>query len=174
MKKTLCTLLTASTLLLVGCSSNQEQEEANQSEEQAEETENTDTAQAQEMNQAIERQVQFIQEGFDTLLNYNNDTYDQRNKDIGNYFTVEAVEAMTGYERIDPQVSFESSTTNEKIYQSLQSDHGFIYIADVSFQVEDNPTTPVRNIYEFEMIENNGDYRIDNVQVFAQPVQQQT
>lgn len=172
LKKSLLTILTATTLTIVGCSNNQNQEEKPQTEETTKNSEQTDTAQAQESSQDTERQTQFIQEAFDTLLNYDNETYEQRNEQVNDYFTVEALEAMIGYEHIDPQVTFNSSTTNEKVYQSLQSDNGFIYITDISFQVEDNPTNPIKNIYEFELIENNNEYRIDNVQVYAQPIQE--
>lgn len=154
------------------------QEEATTPNDESQQTEQNEeqidvTAQAQE-SRNTEQQTQFIQEAFDTLLNYDTDTYQERNDRVSNYFTVEAIEAMVGTEHIDPEVNFQSFISNEKVYKSLHDDDTFVFIADVGFQVEDNPTTTVKNIYEFSVVEESGEYRIDNVTVTAQPQNQST
>jgi len=176
MKKPLLTFLTISSLMLGACGNSQEEattpnDESQQTEQNEGQTDNT--AQAQE-SRNTEQQTQFIQEAFDTLLNYDTDTYQERNERMSNYFTVEAIEAMVGTEHIDPEVNFQSSISNEKVYKNLHDDDTFVFIADVGFQVEDNPTTTVKNIYEFSVVEESGEYRIDNVTVTAQPQNQST
>jgi len=176
MKKPLLTFLTISSLMLGACGNSQEEsttpnDESQQTEQNEEQIDVT--AQAQE-NSEVEQQTQFIQEGFDTLLNYDTETYQERNEQVSNYFTVEALEAMVGNEHIDPEVNFQSSMSNEKVYQSLHDDNTFVLIADVGFQVEDNPTTTVKNVYEFSVVEESGEYLIDDVSITSQPQNQGT
>ena len=106
----------------------------------------------------------FITEAFATLLDYNNETYDDRSNDLQNYFTVEAIQQAVGYEHIDTEVSFESTNSNNQIFKSLGNEtNEYILITDVVFEVEDVVTTNITNIYEFELMENEGQYRIDNL-----------
>lgn len=162
---------------MLGACGNSQEESATSSDEsqQTEQTEEQagNKAQAQETSDT-EQQTQFIQKAFDTLLNYDTDTYQERSEQVNNYFTVEAVETMVGTEHIDPEVNFQSSMSNEKVYQSLHDDNTFVLIADVGFQVEDNPTTTVKNVYEFSVVEESGEYLIDDVSITSQPQNQGT
>src|SRR5699024_4181712 len=106
----------------------------------------------------------FITEAFAKLLDYNNETYDDRSNDLQDYFTAEAIHRAVGYEHIDTEVRFESTNSNNQIFKSLGNEtNEYILITDVVFEVEDDDTTSITSNYELELVENEGQYRIDNL-----------
>jgi len=145
-------------VLLIGCS--------NEVDEPVNDEEITETEEVHEDSKDLELKEKstFITEAFATLLDYNNETYDDRSNALQNYFTVEAIQQAVGYEHIDTEVSFESTNSNNQIFKSLGNEtNEYILITDVVFEVEDVVTTNITNIYEFELVENEGQYRIDNL-----------
>ena len=86
------------------------------------------------------------------------------------YFTNKTISNMIGSIHLDTEMTFEQISDNEEIYKSLQNDTQFIYKAEISFQVEENPKTIITNFYNFDLIEDNnsGEYKIDNVEVTVQ------
>lgn len=145
-------------VLLIGCS--------NEVDEPVNDEEITETEEVHEDRKNLELKEKsiFITEAFGTLLDYNNETYDDRSNALQNYFTAEAIQQAVGYEHIDTEVSFESTNSNNQIFKSLGNEtNEYILITDVVFEVEDVVTTNITNIYEFELVENEGQYRIDNL-----------
>ena len=114
----------------------------------------------------LEEKVQFIQTAFNNMLNYTNETYNERLEEAENYFTVESTELLQGVGTDeDPSIAIQSSTSNEQVYQSLQGDDQFIYVSEVSYQVEENDPVVIDYFYQFTLIERNNEYRIDNVEI---------
>lgn len=145
-------------VLLIGCS-NEADEPVND-----EKVSETEEAYGDNNNLELKEKSAFITEAFATLLDYNNETYDDRSNDLQNYFTTEAIQQAVGYEHIDTEVSFESTNSNNQIFKSVGTEtNEYILITDVVFEVEDVVTTNITNIYEFELVENEGQYRIDNL-----------
>lgn len=145
-------------VLLIGCS--------NEADEPVNDEKIPETEEVYEDNNNLELKEKstFITEAFATLLDYNNETYDDRSSDLQNYFTAEAIQQAVGYEHIDTEVSFESTNSNNQIFKSVGNEtNEYILITDVVFEVEDVVTTNITNIYEFELVENEGQYRIDNL-----------
>ncbi|HLR73495.1 MAG TPA: hypothetical protein VK073_04695 [Pseudogracilibacillus sp.] len=145
-------------VLLIGCS--------NEADEPVNDEEIPETEEVYEGNNNLELKEKstFITEAFAKLLDYNNETYDDRSNDLQDYFTAEAIQRAVGYEHIDTEVSFESTNSNNQIFKSLGNEtNEYILITDVVFEVEDVVTTNITNIYEFELVENEGQYRIDNL-----------
>jgi len=120
-----------------------------------------------------EAQTKFIQEAFHTLLDYDNATYDERTQKATEYFTGDTLLTLTGTEHVDTEITFTSTSDNYQVYQGVgnRSDY-FILILDTSFQVEENPSTDLTNIYEFQLLEDEGQYRIGDLQ--TTPKQQRT
>lgn len=119
-----------------------------------------------------EEQSKFINEAFQRLLNYDNTTYNERSNALQDYFTAETIQQTVGYEHIDTDINFNSQSSNNQIYKALGNEtNEYILITDVVFEVEDVVTTDIRNIYEFQLIENKGQYRIDNLR--STPKQQE-
>jgi len=130
--------------------------------------ENVEQVEAEE--DTTKRQTQFIQEAFDTFLNYTNENYEEKMAQSEDYYTIETINSMIGSTHLDTEMTFEQTSANEETYKSLQNDTEFIYKAEVSFQVEDNPSTTLTNFYNFSLIEDNnsGEYMIDNIEVTVQ------
>src|SRR5699024_7479446 len=115
-------------------------------------------------NLELKEKSTFITEAFAKLLDYNNETYDDRSNDLQDYFTAEAIQRAVGYEHIDTEVSFESTNSNNQIFKSLGNEtNEYILITAVVFNVVVVVTTNMTNRYEFELVENEGQYRIDNL-----------
>lgn len=166
--------------ILVGCDTADETAESvpenNQSEVQEEVAEdkkesekvNVQPVEAEEDTKKI--QAQFIQEAFDTFLNYTNENYEEKMAQTQEYYTIETLNSMIGSTDLDTEMNFEQSSDNKEIYKSLQNDTQFIFKAEIAFQVEDNPSTIITNFYNFDLIEDNnsGEYKIDNVEVTVQ------
>lgn len=129
---------------------------------------NTQSVEAEEDKE--KRQAQFVQEAFDTFLNYTNENYEERITQSEDYYTIDTLNSMIGSTHLDTEMTFEQTSDNEEIYKSLQNDTQFIYKAEISFQVEENPKTIITNFYNFDLIEDNnsGAYKIDNVEVTVQ------
>jgi len=154
-------------ITLAGCGNN-ERTNTEANEQNSEQQVNNETSSNEGSNIAIV-EAQFITEAFDTLLNYDNSTIQERNNAINDYFTTETIENLTGYEHQHSDTSFESTVSNGNVYQNVETEtNEFIYKADVGFSVKDNTATTVTNIYQFELVENNNEYRIDNVTVTTQ------
>lgn len=115
-------------------------------------------------------QAQFVQEAFKTFLNFTNENYEDKMAQTQTYFTNKTISNMIGSIHLDTEMTFEQISDNEEIYKSLQNDTQFIYKAEISFQVEENPKTIITNFYNFDLIEDNnsGEYKIDNVEVTVQ------
>jgi len=168
MKKSLkIASLTLASVLLIGCSNEAvdpvDNEETTETEE-VQETNNNDNNNDNSQNQELKEKSTFITEAFATLLNYNNETYNERSSALQEYFTAETIQQTVGYEHIDTEVSFNSQSSNNQIYKALGNEtNEYILITDVVFEVDDVVTTDITNIYEFQLIENDGQYRIDNL-----------
>jgi len=166
--------------LLVACDTTDETVESeteNQQNEIQEEQVETASKNTEENVQEVETeedttkpQTQFIQEAFDTFLNYTNENYEERMTQSEDYYTIDTLNSMIGSTHLDTEMTFEQTSDNEEIYKSLQNDTQFIYKAEVSFQVGDNPSTNLTNFYSFNLIEDNsgGEYMIDNIEVTVQ------
>src|SRR5699024_10392549 len=145
-------------VLLIGCS--------NEADEPVNDEEIPETEEVYEGNNNLELKEKstFITEAFAKLLDYNNETYDDRSNDLQDYLTPEAIKREVGYEHIDTEVSFESTNSNKQIFKAIGDEtNEYILITDVVFEGEDVGTTNITNIYEFELVENEGQYRIDNL-----------
>src|SRR5699024_2155835 len=93
-------------------------------------------------NLELKEKSTFITEAFATLLDYNNETYNDRSNDLQNYFTAEAIQQAVGYEHIDTEVSFESTNSNNQIFKSVGNEtNEYILITEVVFEVVDVVTT---------------------------------
>lgn len=114
----------------------------------------------------LEEKVQFIQTAFNNMLNYTNEAYNERLEEAKNYFTAESTELLQGVGADeDPSIAIQSSTSNEQVYRSLQGDDQFIYVSEVSYQVEENDPVIIDYFYQFSLIERNNEYRIDHVEI---------
>lgn len=177
MKKHITILLGVLTLFTLTACNNEADEENNTVEQET--TENINSSNDNNVNaensHSIEQeeQAQFISEAFHTLLDYDNTTYDERTQKATEYFTKDTLLALTNTEHVDTAITFTSTSENYELYQGVgnQSNY-FILVLDTSFQVEENPSTDLTNIYEFELVEHQGQYRIDKLQ--ATPKQQKT
>ena len=153
--------LTLMSILLIGCSNEEVDPVAN--EETTETEEVREVKNGNNQDQELKEKSSFITEAFSTLLNYNNETYDDRSSSLQEYFTAEAIQQAVGYEHIDTEVSFESTNSNNQIYKLLGNEtNEYILITDVVFEVDEVVTTDITNIYEFNLIEDEGQYRIDS------------
>lgn len=169
-------LVILTTLFLTACQNNDNESNKNNNNEKIENTEQKNTedvgAKSNEKNEQ-EEQSQFINEAFHTLLDYDNSTYSERSQEITKYFTGEALQALTGNEHLDIDVSFESKSDNYNLYQGVgKNNNNFILILESSFQLEDNQATELESIYEFELLEQNDKYKINDLE--STPKQQQT
>lgn len=114
----------------------------------------------------LKDKAQFIQTAFNNMLNYTTETYNERLSKTENYFTVESHELLSGVgNNLEPSIGIQSSTSNEQVYQSLQGDNRFIYVAEISYQVEDNEPVVIEYLYQFNLLERNNEYRIDSVEI---------
>lgn len=162
-------------VFLVACDTADEENTPIQenAETELEETPSLDTTEPSETEveeDKTKHQAQFIQEAFKTFLNYTNENYEDKMTQTQTYFTNKTISNMIGSIHLDTEMTFEQISDNEEIYKSLQNDTQFIYKAEVSFQVEENPKTIITNFYNFDLIEDNnsGEYKIDNVEVTVQ------
>lgn len=162
-------------VFLVACDTADEENTPIQenAETELEETPSLDTTEPSETEveeDKTKHQAQFIQEAFKTFLNYTNENYEDKMTQTQTYFTNKTISNMIGSIHLDTEMTFEQISDNEEIYKSLQNDTQFIYKAEISFQVEENPKTIITNFYNFDLIEDNnsGEYKIDNVEVTVQ------
>ena len=170
MKKRIAILLSVlSIFTLTACSS--ETNEGNETTEIIESTNDNNVNEEPSHNLKQEEQSEFINEAFHTLLDYDNATYDERTQKVTEYFTGDTLLTLTSTEHLDTEITFTSTSDNYELYQGVgnQSNH-FILVLNTSFQVEENPSTDLTNIYEFELLEDEGQYRISELQ--ATPKQQ--
>ncbi len=171
MKKTGILLITV--FMLGACESASENADTT-SEGNAEVTTQQDdssSVKAKELEET-EKKTKFIEEAFTTLLNYDNSTYDERNSKINNYFSVEALDGLIGYEHLHDDTNFVSTIEISNYYQNVGDTDSFVITADTTFKVDDNDSTSLTNIYEINLIEQDGNYLIDSV--ITTPKQQQT
>lgn len=175
MKKKLLFLSVLSLLSLSACSNtNTDESSSNQTDEAT----TTETAvSASEITENDNQQVksEFISEAFHILLDYDNENYAERNEEIPNYFTGEALQGLIGAEDLHGDETFKSTSENYKLYQGIGNNtNEFALQIDTTFQVGDNKANKLTNIYTFELIEdeNSGDYRINNIE--TTPKQQQS
>lgn len=133
--------------------------------------ENNSSVKAEEEDET-EKKTRFIEEAFTTLLNYDNETYNERNSKIGQYFTNETLEGLIGYEHLDDNTNYVSTIEIANYYQNVGDSNSFVIEADTSFQVDENEPTQLTNIYEITLTEKDGQYLIDSVE--TTPKQPQT
>lgn len=177
MKKKLLCLSVISLLSLSACSNtNTDQSSSNQTDEATTTTTET-VVSASEITENENQQVksEFISEAFHILLDYDNENYAERNEEIPNYFTGEALQGLIGAEHLHGDETFKSTSENYKLYQGIGNNtNEFALQIDTTFQVADNEANKLTNIYTFELIEdeNSGDYRINNIE--TTPKQQQS
>jgi predicted DNA binding CopG/RHH family protein len=114
----------------------------------------------------LEEETRFIQTAFNNILNYTNETYNQRLSEAKNHFSAESYQLLQGVGNDENlRLSIQSATSNEQVYKSLQGDNQFIYVAEVSYQVEENEPVVIDYFYQFNLLEKNNEYRIDNVEI---------
>jgi len=114
----------------------------------------------------LEEETRFIQTAFNNILNYTNETYNQRLSEAKNNFTAESYQLLQGVGNDENlSLSIQSATSNEQVYKSLQGNNQFIYVAEVSYQVEENEPVVFDYFYQFNLLERNNEYRIDNVEI---------
>lgn len=172
MKKVSILLIT--TLMLGACASTSQNEESasnSSSETTTSQTNNSSSVKAKEQEET-EKKTQFIAEAFSTLLNYDNDTYNERNSKIDQYFTQETLDGLIGYEHLDDTTQYVSTIEITDYYQNVGDNNRFVLTADTTFQVDENQPTELTNIYEIQLIEKDGQYLIESVE--TTPKQQQT
>lgn len=114
----------------------------------------------------LEDEARFIQTAFNNILNYTNENYNERLSEAENHFSAESYQLLQGVGNDEtPDIAIQSATSNEQVYKSLQGDKQYIYAAEVSYQVGENEPVLIDYLYQFNLLERNGDYRIDNVEI---------
>lgn len=158
---------------LVGCSNSSQENNSQVETEQSEDNQEAESTEANAETINYEEHARFINEAFNTLLNYDNSNYDERTNNLSNYFVNELAQNLTSNEHINTDMMIESSTSNEGIYRSLQGNTSYIYKTDVVFTVEDNAPTLLNNVYIFNLLEKNGEYLIGELEIITQPQEQE-
>lgn len=159
--------------ILVGCSNSNQEDNSQGETEQVEDNQEEKITQTNAETINYEEHTRFINEAFNTLLNYDNSTYDERTSNLESYFVNDLAQDLTSNEHIDTDITIQSATSNEGIYRSLQGNSSYIYKADVAFTVEDNAPTLLNNIYVFSLLEKNGKFLIDELEIITQPQEQE-
>lgn len=116
----------------------------------------------------IAEKTKFINSAFAYYLNYNEDNYHSRFKELKNYFSSSVLDKLSGAGSTEkPSVPIKSSARNYVTYINPSEPNSFVHVTDILYQVSDNEPTTFKNVYVIHLSEREKDYMIDNVDVFS-------
>ncbi|MCA9766469.1 MAG: hypothetical protein KC455_08625 [Carnobacterium sp.] len=116
----------------------------------------------------IAEKTKFINSGFACYLNYNEDNYHSRFKDVDNYFSPDVIDKLSGAGSTEkPSVPIKSSARNYVTYVNPAEPNSFVHVTDIFYQVADNEPTTFKNVYVIHLSERDNEYIIDKVDVFS-------
>lgn len=116
----------------------------------------------------IAEKTKFIDSAFSYYLNYNEDNYQSRFKELETYFSLDVIDKLSGAGLTEkPSVPIKSSARNYVTYINPVEPDTFVHVTDILYQVSDNEPTTFKNVYIIHLSERENDYIIDNVDVFS-------
>lgn len=176
MKKTIVMISEAILLLLAvislfGLYQDNQSKDTTIQEHQAEITDLKHTLDLQENGNnttEIADKTTFINSAFSYYLNYNEDNYQSRFKEIEKYFSLDVINKLSGAGTTEkPSVPIKSSARNYVTYVNPAEPNSFVHVTDILYQVADNEPTTFKNVFIIHLTERENEYVIDNVDVFS-------
>ena len=116
----------------------------------------------------IADKIKFINSAFSYYLNYNEDNYHSRLKEMETYFSFDVINKLSGAGASEqPTIPIKSSARNYVTYVNPAEPNSFVHVTDLLYQVADNEPTTFKNVYVVHLTERENEYVIDQVDVFS-------
>lgn len=116
----------------------------------------------------VAEKTKFINSAFSYYLNYNEDNYNSRFKELETYFSSDVIDKLSGAGVTEkPSIAIKSSARNYVTYVNPAEPDSFVHVTDIFYQVADNEPTTFKNVYVIHLSERDNEYIVDNVDVFS-------
>lgn len=172
MKKLLLSVIGSVTIVILLLSlfslnkTNQELEESLSKTEQQLKTVEQTINQDAKLSDSVENQnkLSLIEESIRTYLNYDNDTYLTRFDKLQNKATRETIQKLKELSSTDPPLlDVKNQLTEMAIYLDSTNEMAFLVQLTTEYSLDHEVVSTLPQLYQVTLIENNGDYRINQL-----------